>query len=128
MLASRYGRGVEVDHDNNAWVLVDLPNNEKVMDLKWEFMIKKDADGSVKHKARLVAKEYVQEEGVDFEEAFVPIERMESVRLLIALAVQESWKIHHLDVKSTFLNGELQGDIYVNNHQDSSNRKKSTRY
>ena len=101
-------------HDNNAWELVDLPNNGKAMDLKWEFMIKRDAEGSVKHKARLVAKEYVQEEGVDFEEAFVPIERMESVRLLIALAVQESWKIHHMDVKSSFFNGELEGDVYVN--------------
>ena len=101
-------------HDNNIWELVDLPDNEKVMDLKWEFMIKKDADGSVKHKARLVAKEYVQEEGVDFEEVFVPVAKMESVRLLIALAVQESWKIHHMDVKSAFLNGELEGDVYVN--------------
>ena len=68
----------------------------------------------MKHKARLLTKEYVQEEGVDFEEVFVPIERMESVRLLIALAVQESWKIHHMGVKSAFLNGELEGDVYVN--------------
>ena len=80
-------------HDNNAWELVDLPNNEKVMDLKWKFKIKKDFEGFTKHKARLVAKEYVQEEGVDFEEVFIPISKMESVRLLIALAVQESWKI-----------------------------------
>ena len=66
---------------------MDLPNNEKVMDLKWEFKIKKDGEGSVKHDARLVAKEYVQEEGVDFEELFVPVAKMESVELPIALAV-----------------------------------------
>jgi len=101
-------------HDNNAWELVDLPNNGKAMDLKWEFMIKRDAEGSVKHKARLVAQGYVQEEGVDFEEVFVPVAKMESVRLLIALAAQESWRIHHMDVKFVFLNGELAGDIYVN--------------
>ena len=63
-------------------------------------MIKKDAKGSAKHKARLVAKEYVQEKGVDFEEVFVPVAKMESMRLLIALTLQESWKIHHMDVKS----------------------------
>ena len=101
-------------HDNNIWELVDLPDNEKIMDLKWEFMIKKDADGSVKHKARLVAKEYVQEEGADFEEVFVPVAKVKSVELHIALAVQESWKIHHMDVKPAFLNGELEGDVYVN--------------
>ena len=60
-----------------------------------------------------VAKGYIQEEGVDFEEVFVPITKTESVRLLIALAAQESLKIHHMDVKSAFLNGEI-GDVYVN--------------
>ena len=89
-------------HDNNAWELVDLPNNEKVMDLKWKFVIKKDVEGSVKHKVRLVTKEYVQEKSVDFEEAFVPVAKMESVELLITLAVQKSWKIHQMDVKSVF--------------------------
>ena len=101
-------------HDNNAWELVDLPNNEKAMELKWEFKVKKDVEGCMKHKARFVAKEYMQEKCVDFEEVFIPIEKMESVELLIALAVQESWKIHHMDVKSAFLNGELEGDVYVN--------------
>ena len=51
---------------------------------------------------------------MDFEEVFVPVARMESVRLLIALAAQESWKIHHMDVKSTFLNGEAEREVYVN--------------
>ena len=74
----------------------------------------KNVAGSVKHKARLVAKEYVQEKGVDFEEVFVPIAKMKSMELLIALAVQESWKIHQMDVKSSFFNGELEGDVYVN--------------
>jgi hypothetical protein len=78
------------------------------------YKIKKDAEGKlVKHKARLVAKGYVQEQGVDFEEVFAPVARMESVRLLMALAVQESWKLHHMDVKSAFLNGELEEEVYV---------------
>jgi hypothetical protein len=95
--------------DNNTWKLVDLPNNHKAIGLKWVYKIKKDAEGKlVKHKARLVAKGYVQEQGVDFEEVFAPVARMKLVRLLMALAAQESWKLHHMDVKSAFLNGELE--------------------
>ena len=89
---------------------MDLPNNDKVMELKWEFKVKKDVEGCMKHKARFVAKKYVQEEGVDFEEVFVPIAKMESVRLLIALVAQESWKVHHMDVNSVYLKGEIEGD------------------
>ncbi|KAK1680872.1 hypothetical protein QYE76_041720 [Lolium multiflorum] len=100
--------------DNNTWKLVDLPNGQKAIGLKWVYKIKKDAQGNlVKHKARLVAKGYVQEQGVDFEEVFAPVARMESVRLIIALAAQESWKLHHMDVKSAFLNGELEEEVYV---------------
>jgi hypothetical protein len=72
-----------------------------------------ELDDLVKYKAMLVAKGYMQEEGVNFEEVFVPVARMESVRLLIPLVAQESWKIHHMDVKSVFLNGELDEDVYV---------------
>jgi hypothetical protein len=77
--------------DNNTWKLVDLHNNHKAIGLKWAYKIKKDVEGNlVKHKARLVAKGYVQEQGVDFEEVFAPVARMESVRLLMAPAAQES--------------------------------------
>jgi hypothetical protein len=105
---------LESIRDNNTWKLVDLPNNHKAIGLKWVYKIKKGAEGKlVKHKARLVAKGYVQEQGVDFEEVFAPVARMESVRLLMALATQESWKLHHMDVKSAFLNGELEEEVYV---------------
>ncbi|GJT83626.1 zinc finger, CCHC-type containing protein [Tanacetum coccineum] len=73
-----------------------------------------DASGTVtKHKARLVAKGYVQQQGVDFEDAFAPVAQMESIRLLLALAAKENWIVHHLDVKSAFLNGELKEEVYV---------------
>ena len=55
----------------------------------------------------------MQEQGVDFEEVFSPVEMMESVRLIIALTAQEPWKLHHMDVKSAFLNGELEEEVYV---------------
>jgi hypothetical protein len=100
--------------DNNTWNLVDLPNNHKAIGLKWVYKIKKDAKGNlVKHKARLVAKGYVQDQGVDFKEVFAPVARMESMRLLMALAAQESWKLHHMDMKSAFLNGKLEEEVYV---------------
>jgi hypothetical protein len=82
--------------------------------LKWVFKEKHDEhDNVVKHKTRLVAKGYVQREGVDFEEVFAPVARMESVRLLIALAAIKDWEIHHMDVKSAFLNGELKEEVFV---------------
>jgi hypothetical protein len=67
----------------------------------------------VKHKARLVAKGYVQQAGIDFDEVFTPVAKLDSMRLLLALAVQEGWKEHHIDVKSAFLNGDLKEVVYV---------------
>jgi hypothetical protein len=82
--------------------------------LKWVFKVKRDAARNiVKHKARLVAKGYAQKEGVDFDEVFAPVARFETIRVLIALAAQGNWEIHHMDVKSTFLNGDLQEEVYV---------------
>jgi hypothetical protein len=86
----------------------------KPIGLKWVYKFKKDVSGMVvKHKARLVAKGYVQREGIDFDEVFTPVARLDSVRLLLALAAQEGWLVHHLDVKSAFLNGDLQEEVYV---------------
>jgi hypothetical protein len=55
----------------------------------------------------------LQREGIDFDDAFAPVARMESVRLLLALATQEGWRVHHMDVKSAFLNGDLKEEVYV---------------
>jgi hypothetical protein len=100
--------------DNNTWDLVNLPAGHKPIGLKWVYKLKKNAIGVVvKHKARLVAKGYVQREGVDFEKVFAPVARLDSVRLLLALAAHEGWLVHHLDVKSAFLNGDLKEEVYV---------------
>lgn len=107
-------REMESIEKNGTWRLTDPPVDQKVIGLKWIFKLKKDADGRiVKHKARLVAKGYVQEYGVDFEEVFAPVTRIETVRLLLALAAKNDWVIHHLDVKTAFLNGEINEDVYV---------------
>ena len=99
---------------NRTWELSVLPAGHRAIGLKWVFKVKKDPDGNIiKHKARLVAKGYAQREGVDFEEVFAPVARIETVRLLIAIAAQRGWQIHHMDVKSAFLNGDLVEEVYV---------------
>uniref|UniRef100_A0A8R7U4Q1 Reverse transcriptase Ty1/copia-type domain-containing protein n=1 Tax=Triticum urartu TaxID=4572 RepID=A0A8R7U4Q1_TRIUA len=100
--------------DNNTWTPAALPTGSRAIGLKWVFKLKKDADGNVvKHKARLVVKGYAQRQGVDFDEVFAPVARMETVRVLIALAAHAGWPVHHMDVKSAFLNGDLAKEVFV---------------
>ena len=67
----------------------------------------------VRHKAWLVVKWYAQRHGIDYDEVFTPVACMEAVRLLLALVAHEGWQVHHMDVKTTFLNGDLQEEVYV---------------
>ena len=99
---------------NKTWCLVKAPPGIKPIGVKWVFRSKKDQTGAVvKHKARLVAKGYSQKFGIDYEEIFAPVARFDSIRILIAIAAQLDWNLHHLDVKSAFLNGEIKEDLYV---------------
>ena len=105
---------IESINKNNTQTLVDKPTGVKIIDLKWVFKIKRNADGSInKFKARLVAKGYVQEHEIDLDEVFSPVARLETIRLLIGLDAANKWEIHHLDVKTAFLHGELSEDVYV---------------
>ena len=82
--------------------------------LKWVYKTKYKEDGTIqKHKARLVAKGYSQQPGVDFNETFAPVARMETIRTMLALAAQMETPVYQLDVKSAFLNGELEEEVYV---------------
>nr|GEW88632.1 ribonuclease H-like domain, reverse transcriptase, RNA-dependent DNA polymerase [Tanacetum cinerariifolium] len=99
---------------NNTWELTTLPTGHKEIGLKWVFKTKKDANGDIiKHKARLVAKGYIQQHGIDFEEVFAPVARIETMRLPLAIAATNKWEVHHLDVKSAFLHGDLKEEVYV---------------
>jgi hypothetical protein len=99
---------------NRTWELADLPRGHTAITLKWVFKLKRDEAGAIiKHKARLVARGFVQWEVIDFDDTFAPVARLEPVRLLFALAAQEGWRVHHMDVKSTFPNGNLKEEVYV---------------
>ena len=99
---------------NKTWELVNLPHGAKAIGLKWVFKVKRNADGSInKFKARLVAKGYIQRHGIDFDEVFAPVARIETVRFIIALAASKGWQIHHLDVKTAFLHGDLKEEVFV---------------
>lgn len=100
--------------DNKTWELAALPTGHRAIGLKWVYKVKRNENGDiVRHKARLVAKGYVQRAGIDYEEVFAPVARLESVRMMVALAAHERWEVHHMDVKSAFLNGELKEEVYV---------------
>jgi hypothetical protein len=100
--------------ENETWSLVHLPSGHKAISLKWVFKLKHDEQGRVvKHKARLVTNGYVQRQGVDSEEVFVLVAQMESVRVTLTVVSHHGWTMHHMDVKSTFLNGDLAEEVYV---------------
>ncbi|GJR81453.1 retrovirus-related pol polyprotein from transposon TNT 1-94 [Tanacetum coccineum] len=97
-----------------VWKLVDKPFGKTVIKLKWLWKNKKDEDQTViRNKARLIAKGYAQEEGIDFEESFAPVACLEAIRIFVAYAAHKSFSIYQMDVKTTFLNGPLKEDAYV---------------
>ena len=93
---------------------MDLPPGCKPLGYKWIFKMKLKADGSIdKYKVRLVVKGYKQKEGVDYFDTYSPVTRITSIRMLMAIAVLHNLEIHQMDVKSTFLNGELNDEMYM---------------
>ncbi|GJS13262.1 retrovirus-related pol polyprotein from transposon TNT 1-94 [Tanacetum coccineum] len=97
-----------------VWVLVPKPKDVMIIALKWIYKVKLDEYGDVlKNKARLVAKGYRQEEGIDFKESFAPVARIEAIRIFIANAATKNMIIYQMDVKTAFLNGDLQEEVFV---------------
>jgi hypothetical protein len=99
---------------NDVWDIVPRPEGKSVVTSKWIYKIKHAADGSIeKYKARFVARGFSQVEGVDYDETFAPVARYTSIRSIIALAASMGWKLHQMDVKTTFLNGEIEEEVYI---------------
>ena len=99
---------------NHVWDLVPKPTHQGVIGTKWVFRNKLDEDGNVvRNKARLVAQGYSQEEGIDYDETFAPVARLEAIRMLLAYACFMGIKLFQMDVKSAFLNGVLSEEVYV---------------
>ncbi|GKA47849.1 retrovirus-related pol polyprotein from transposon TNT 1-94 [Tanacetum coccineum] len=94
--------------------IIPKPDRAMIISLKWIFKVKLDKYGSVlKNKAWLVAKGYRQEEGIDFEESFLAVTRIEAIRIFLAYATHKNMVVFQIDVKTSFLNGILKEEVYV---------------
>lgn len=105
---------IESIEENDTWELVDLPKNKEFIGVKWVYKTKYKENGEIdKYKARLVGKGFAQEYGVDYNETFAPIARLDTVRMVQVIVAQNNWSVYQMDVKSTFLNGYLEEEVYV---------------
>eukprot|EP00253_Pinus_taeda_P025434 PITA_25434 len=99
---------------NNTWELVPRPKDKNVIGTKWVFKNKLNENGEViRNKARLVCRGYVQQEGIEFEENFSPVARLEAIQMFLALSSFQKFKVFQMDVKPTFLNGDLEEEVYI---------------
>ena len=99
---------------NDVWEVVPRPEGKSVVTSRWLYKIKHVADGSIeKYKACFVAQGFSQVEGVDYDERFAPVSRYTSIKVVISIAAEKGWKIHQIDVKTAFLNGLIEEEVYI---------------
>jgi Reverse transcriptase (RNA-dependent DNA polymerase) len=112
--------GVKLSHELNAlaknetWVLVPSNSEQNIIGCKWIYKVKRKTDGSIeRYKARLVAKGYNQEAGIDYHETFNPVVKHTTIRVVLSLVTSRNWSIRQLDVKNSFLHGDLQEQVFM---------------
>jgi hypothetical protein len=119
--ASKYENSIKAMNEeldqiekNQTWELVPRPKNKNVIGTKWVYKNKMNEDGKViRNKARLVCKGYALVEGVDYEETFSPVAILEVIRMFLAFSNYKKFKVYQMDVKSSFLNGILEEEVYI---------------
>ena len=100
--------------DNETWEMVPFPSKRKLVQCKWVYRTKVDTNGSdIKYKARLVSKGFSQVQGVQYTETFALVAKMDSIKLVLAIVASKQWEVHHMDVKSVFIHGDLHEEIYI---------------
>jgi len=108
--------------DKGTWEIIQKPRGAKVLDAKWVFKIKKNADGNVeRYKARLCIRGFRQQFEIDYFETFSTVCRYESIRLILALAAAEGWSMMQFDIKTAFLNGDLEEEVFMEQPEGFTN-------
>jgi hypothetical protein len=103
---------------NEVWEIIPRPKEKSVVTSKWVYKIKHVADRSVdKYKARFITRGFSQKEGEDYDKTFAPVARYTSIRAIISLATSMGWNLHQMDVKTTFLNGYIEEEVYIEQPQ-----------
>ena len=109
---------------NEVWDLVELPQGAKAIGCKWVYKTKRDSLGNIeRYKARLVAKGFTQKEGIDYKETFSPVSKKDSLRIILALVAHFNLELQQMDVKTTFLNGDLEEEVYMKQPEGFSFRE-----
>ena len=99
---------------NHTWDIVNLPHGKKPVSCRWVYTLKCKSNGSLdRYKARLVARGYTQTFGVDYQETFAPVAKINTIRILISIAVDLDWPLNQYDIKNVFLHGDLKEEIYM---------------
>jgi hypothetical protein len=99
---------------NDVWYIFSIPKRKSIVTSKWIYKIKHTSDGSIeKHNESFVARGFSQVEGIDYEETFAHVSRYTSIQMIISLITSMGWELHQMDVKKTFLNGEIGEEIYI---------------
>ena len=99
---------------NHTWDIIEFSKDKKIVGCKWVFTVKYKSNGSIdRYKTRLVAQGFSQIYGINYEETFAPMTKLNSIRMLLSLTINLDWELFQLDIKNAFLNGELEEEIYM---------------